>query len=108
MLIAPVVNNLGKRGCGVLWRHKYYGKCAARPRRRREGTREQEAQKGETLEGGDGKQREGKGDDVRVKDGTRARMMDVIKGGRGGGGVEMGWSGNTGREDGGGGEPRRG
>lgn len=29
MLIAPVVNNSGKKGCGVLWRHKYYGKCAA-------------------------------------------------------------------------------
>lgn len=33
MLIAPVVNNSGKRGCGVLW--KYYGKCAAQPRRMR-------------------------------------------------------------------------
>lgn len=37
MLIAPVVNNSGKKGCGVLWRHKYYGKYAARPRRMREG-----------------------------------------------------------------------
>lgn len=35
MLIAPVVNNSGKRGCGVLWRQKYYGKCAAQPRRMR-------------------------------------------------------------------------
>lgn len=35
MLIAPVVNNSGKRGCGVLWRQKYYGKCAAQPRKMR-------------------------------------------------------------------------
>lgn len=43
-----VVNNSGIRGCGVLWRNKYYGKYAAQPRRMREGKWEQEAQKGET------------------------------------------------------------
>lgn len=72
MLIAPVVNNSGKKGRGVLWKHKYYGKCAVQPKRMREGEREQEAPKGESYGEGDGREQEGTEDDVKV------RMLDSM------------------------------
>lgn len=71
MLIAAVVNNSGKRGCGVLWRNKYYGKCAAQPRRMRKGKREQEAQKGRLKKNEMANRR--KGNDVKVKNEKTAR-----------------------------------
>lgn len=54
MLIAPVVNNSGKKGCGVLWRHKYYGKCAAQAQ---ENERERKKEKEREREGAGGTER---------------------------------------------------
>lgn len=56
--------------------------CCSAQEKERGNALDQEAQKGENLEDGDGKQLEGKDDDVKAKDGETARMTHTIKGRR--------------------------